>query len=373
MGTACDDINFPKGARDPMNTEALPEPRSGGISATQKAMIFRNMSDGIMTVGENGQITYVNAALLEIFHFEKEEDVLGKSFEKIFLHNKKNHAFNKFFSLATEKRQPTEKTFLRYRMDNGEKLYLDIDVSLMDQNWNHISEDRFPGMMILIENATDRFTLRQREHDYAYIFAGIIFCITSYLMAWSCIRFTLGIQLHTSVYTMIIEVITFALFLEIVFFTSFSLKEIGLVPRWKKFKQNMLETLTIAVISGAVLVLSKIILALFGIQIKSYFLGGSWRGLANYGFTALLQEFLARGVIQTSVKSLMRIKYQKTLGIILTSLLFSLMHMPFGFIFMMGALVLSLALGYLFERQGDLWGCALLHWFCGYLTMCLYF
>lgn len=356
-----------------MNTEILPEPKSSSISATQKDMIFRNMSDGIMTVDENGNITYVNAALLEIFHFEKEKDVLGKSFEKLFLQNKKNRAFIKFFSLAMEKRQPTEKTSLRYRMDNGNRLFLNIDASLMERSWNHISEDRFPGMMILIENATDHFTLRQREHDYAYIFAGIIFCITSYLMAWSCIRFTLGIHLHTSVYTMMIEIITFALFLEIVFFTSFSLKEIGLVPHWKKLKENLLETLTIAVISGAVLVLSKILLSLFGIQIKSYFIGGSWRGLANYGFTALLQEFLARGVIQTSVKSIMRIKYQKALGIILTSLLFSLMHMPFGFIFMMGAFVLSLALGYLFERHGDLWGCALLHWFCGYLTMCLYF
>jgi len=356
-----------------MNTETLPEPKDSGISSAQKDMIFKNISDGIMTVGENGEITYVNAALLDIFHIEKEEDIIGESFEKMFLQNKKNRAFIKFFSLTVQKQQPTEKTSVRYRMDNGEKLFLNIDVSLMERNWTHISEDRFPGMMILIENATDRFTLRQREHDYAYIFAGIILCITSYLMAWNCISFTLGIRLHTSVYTLMIEVITFALFLEIVFFTSFSLKDIGLVPNWKKLRENILETLSIAVIAGAVLVLSKLLLTLFGIQIKSYFIGGSWRGLANYAFTALLQEFLARGVIQTSVKSLMRIKYQKMLGIILTSLLFSLMHMPFGFIFMMGAFVLSLALGYLFERHGDLWGCALLHWFCGYLTMCLYF
>lgn len=356
-----------------MTAEITSEQKRQNISTPQKNMIFKNMSDGIMTVNEKGDITYVNAALLKIFHIEKEEDILGKPFAKIFLKNKKNHAFGKLFTMANKMQPPEEKTFIRYRRENGERLFLNIDISLMEQPEKDCTREDFPGMMILIEDVTDRFTLRQREHDYAYIFAGIIVCITSYLMAWSCIRFTLGIQLNTSVYTLMIEAITFILFLEIVFFTSFSLKDIGLVPRWKSLRANLLETLSIAVAAGAVLVMSKVIFTLLGIQIKSYFIGGSLRGMANYAFTALLQEFLARGVIQTSVKSLMRIKYQKSLGIILTSLLFSLMHIPFGFVFMMGALVLSLALGTLFERHGDLWGCVLLHWFCGYLTMCLYF
>lgn len=356
-----------------MQTELTSEQKNAGLSSLQKDMIFKNMSDGIMTVNEEREITYVNAALLEIFHIEKEEDILGKTFENYFMKNKKNHAFTKFFSLAMDKQMSTKKTSVRYRMDSGEKLYLNIDVSLLNRTNDNSSNKEFPGMMILIENDTDRYMLHQREHDCAFIFAGIIFCITLYLMAWSCIRFTLGIHLNTAVYTVMIEAITFVLFLEIVFFTSFSFRDIGLVPNWKHLKENILETLTIAVIAGAVLVLSKVVLTLFGVQIKSYFIGGSLTGLTNYAFTALLQEFLARGVIQTSVKSLMRIKYQKILGIILTSLLFSLMHMPFGFIFMLGAFVLSIALGYLFERHGDLWGCALLHWFCGYLTMCLYF
>ena len=55
-------------------------------------------------------------------------------------------------------------------------------------------------------------------------------------------------------------------------------------------------------------------------------------GAYIYLFTAFFQEFLARGVIQTSVKSLMKVKYQKQISIFLTSLLFSLMHLPFGFV-----------------------------------------
>ena len=48
-------------------------------------------------------------------------------------------------------------------------------------------------------------------------------------------------------------------------------------------------------------------------------------------------------------------------------------NIPFGFYFMLGAFLLSCALGIIFERQRDIWGCTILHWACGYLAMCLFF
>lgn len=163
------------------------------------------------------------------------------------------------------------------------------------------------------------------------------------------------------------------LFLEILFLTSMSMRDIGLIPKLATIKKNTIETLLIAAISCSVLVLIKVVLTLFGFPVKERFFGGSLHGAYTYLFTALFQEFLSRGVIQTCVKNLMKVKYQKQFGILLTSLLFALMHLPFGFVFMMGALLLSLALGYLFERHGNLWGCAFLHWSCGYVAMALFF
>ena len=228
-------------------------------------------------------------------------------------------------------------------------------------------------MVVLFDDLPSKYRLKQHEHDFAYIFAGLIFCISIYLSIWSLLRFTLKLPLKTPFYTMMIEVMAFILFLEIIFLTSLSLKDIGLIPKISRIKKNLIETFFIALTGCAVLLLSKVIFTLMGIQIKSYFIGGSPEGAYTYLFTAFIQEFLARGVIQTSVKSLMQVKYQKQFGVLLTSLLFSLMHLPFGFIFMIGAFFLSIVLGYLFERQKDLWGCAFLHWSCGYLAMCLYF
>lgn len=342
------------------------------FTSEQKNMIFENMSDGVLLINEQGRITYLNSACADILHVSAEE-MTGSSFQETFLQDRKNRAFNHLFHASMEKGQVVEKTVVKYKIEDSIK-YFSIDISLIQQeNTSLRRKEPFQGMLVLIEDVTDSYNLKQHEHDCAYIFAGLIFCICLYLFAWSLLRFTLHIPLDTSDYTLMIEGITFALFLEIVFLTSFSLKEIGLIPNFSRLKQNGIEVLTTGVIVCVVILLAKLILTLCGIRIKGYFIGGSLHGAYIYLFTAFIQEFLARGVIQTCVKSLMHVKYQKQFGILLTSLLFSLMHLPFGFYFMLGAFLLSLALGIIYERQKDIWGCALLHWGCGYLAMCLFF
>ncbi len=341
------------------------------FSARQNERIFENMSDGIMAINQNGQITYMNSACEQIFDTSL-ANLRQKSFEDAFLGNKKNKAFNKLFLASLRKNVIPEKTTVKYEQ-NAKIQYLSVDISLIHEEEEINEEQDFPGMVVLFDDLTSKYRLKQHEHDFAYIFAGLIFCISIYLSIWSLLRFTLKLPLKTPFYTMMIEVMAFILFLEIIFLTSLSLKDIGLIPKISRIKKNLIETFFIALIGCAVLLLSKVILTLMGIQIKSYFIGGSPEGAYTYLFTAFIQEFLARGVIQTSVKSLMQVKYQKQFGVLLTSLLFSLMHLPFGFIFMIGAFFLSIVLGYLFERQKDLWGCAFLHWSCGYLAMCLYF
>lgn len=120
-------------------------------------------------------------------------------------------------------------------------------------------------------------------------------------------------------------------------FTSFSLKDVGLIPRRKNILSNIKQTATICLFAIAVLLVAKLFLRVLGAPVKQNFMGGSVHGAVTYLFTALLQEFLARGVIQTSVKNLMRVKHQIPVSIFLTSMLFTLMHLPYGFIFMMGA------------------------------------
>lgn len=342
------------------------------LSSSQKEMVFENMSDGVMTINETGNITYMNSACERIFGSPVSE-IEDKSFEELFLQNKKNRAFNKLFLSALRKNTVSEKNVVKYQLD-GHTKYLSIAITLIHKDDKPLTrKDGFPGMLLLIEDVTEQNKLKQLERDSAVIFSGIVFCISIYLSIWSLLSFTLKIHLPTSSYTLMIEGMTFLLFLEIIFFTSLSMRDIGLVPKLATIKRNALEVFSIAAVACGIMLILKLCLTLFGFPVKEQFIGGSFHGAYTYLFTAFFQEFLARGVIQTSVKSLMKIKHQTIFGILVTSLLFSLMHLPFGFVFMMGAFVLSLALGYLFERYGNLWGCAFLHWSCGYLAMALFF
>ncbi len=342
------------------------------FTSEQKNLIFENMSSGVVLINENEEITYANSAFTKIFQTTSEK-LNGSSFREAFLQNKKNLRFNKLFLAGMDKGHFVEKKVVRYRIDDTIK-YLAINITLIQQeNTSLRQREPFQGMLVMIDDVTDSYQLKQHKHDCAYIFAGLIFCISIYLSIWRLCRFTLKMPLSTSDYTLMIEIMAFILFLEIIFFTSFSLREIGLIPDFSHIKKDLKEIAITGGIVCVIILLAKVILMLCGIKIKGYFIGGSLRGAATYIFTAFIQEFLARGVIQTCVKSIMQVKYQKQFGIVLTSLLFSLMHLPFGFYFMLGAFVLSLALGIIYEHQKNIWGCVLLHWGCGYLAMCLFF
>lgn len=338
------------------------------LSTTQIDTVFDSMSDGVMTLNHHGTITYANLSCRHIFKLTDDVSLNIVSFEQVFLTNpKKNKAMQKLFHSIINGTLEKKEVHLNYYTDSGEKISLLIQVSMQNET------SAFPKILLIIKDRSVHSTLRQRDRDCAFIFSGLIICVTLYLMTWSCIRFTLNIHLRTAVYTIMIETIAFFLFLEIIFLTSFSLKDLGLLPNSRTFLKNAKETLTIILIYSIIMVILNSLLFLTGNNVKSRFIGGSPAGALNYVMTAFIQEFLARGVIQNCIKVLVKIRYQKFFCVLLTSLLFSLMHIPFGFIFMMGAFLLSLILGYVYERQKNLWGCFLLHWSCGYLTMCMFF
>ena len=54
------------------------------LSNDQKNMVFENMSDGIITVNAEGNITYLNSACMEILE-TGEQEILNQSFRNILI------------------------------------------------------------------------------------------------------------------------------------------------------------------------------------------------------------------------------------------------------------------------------------------------
>lgn len=339
------------------------------FSPREAGKIFDNMSDGVILVDEDACVAYFNSASRKIFF--KDEEVLNRSFEEAFLSDPSNKEFNNFF-FEIMKHNKNEKKTLVFYLPNGEKLHLLVEVSMKNDGSYH-EEDEFKGMLIMVEDVTIHYRLKTVSHDCAHIFASLIVGICVYLSVWSLCRFSLEIPLKAKHYTYMIEGITLILFFDIWLFTSFKMGDIGLMINTKRWKRNALEILILGAIGCGALLLLRCGQIWFNLPGKSYFIGGSFGGARSYLITSFLQEFLARGVIQTSLKYMLQVKHQRGLTIFTTSLLFMMMHLPFGFFFMLGAFALSVVLGFIYERQQDLYGCALLHWGVGYLAMCLFY
>ncbi len=335
------------------------------LSLIHSASIFENMSDGVFIINANREISYANPSAERIFACE--EDYLNnKPIASAILTNRKNRSFNKLMINILRSARQSDSSVVTYH--NGkEKKVLNIRIN------KQVNDKDEETILVMMEDITANHNLKRYERDCAIIFAALITCICVYLSVWCLFEFTLHLHLDTSIYTFMIEGIAFLLFLQILLFTSMTPGDIGIFVRPKRLFHTFRQVLPIGLAVCALLILINVLLRSNGIYVKPYFIGGSLYGAYTYIFTAILQEFLSRGVIQTCVKALMKIKGQRFLTIMLSSLLFALMHLPFGFPFMAGSFLLSVILGIIYEKQENIWGCAFLHWACGYIAMALFF
>ncbi|MFC1723839.1 CPBP family intramembrane glutamic endopeptidase, partial [Nanoarchaeota archaeon] len=95
----------------------------------------------------------------------------------------------------------------------------------------------------------------------------------------------------------------------------------------------------------------------------------SWRDLI-YPITVPIQEMGARALPHTILRNVLKGTWHKTFTIIMiTSLIFGLSHISFGFSMVILTFLLGIFLGCVFEWKRNFWGICLVHMVIGYLIM----
>lgn len=155
-----------------------------------------------------------------------------------------------------------------------------------------------------------------------------------------------------------------------------SLRDIGL--RVENPKKTFLPSILIAVggtvlLVGAKLVILQVAPSFF--PADAPFWDWSVGNLSDvfYPLTVLLQEFLDRGAMQANLKRIFVGRYASALSIVVSSLIFGVLHISYGLPFMLGAALLLGVLGVLYEKQGNLWGLAIVHYVLGEVVTFLRF
>ncbi|HHW47617.1 MAG TPA: cyclic nucleotide-binding domain-containing protein [Clostridiaceae bacterium] len=210
--------------------------------------------------------------------------------------------------------------------------------------------------------------------ELASLFTSIVLLITSYTFILGLLS-TEAIVRHLpeqSSYfiSRIIEVTTLALVVKIIRNSSLSWKDFGLTLSGAK--KSIMESLVISLAIMGILALAKYALIVAypdkipdkRIIVWEYF----DYTYVTYLVVAPLQEFITRGVVQSSLERLLVGRSKVVLSIIITSLLFGSLHVFASIYLALAAVVTGWLWGWMYYRHKNLIGISISHFLIGNFT-----
>ena len=169
-----------------------------------------------------------------------------------------------------------------------------------------------------------------------------------------------------------VEVLGLVLIIFVFKFTSLTWKDIGLFAG--NGQRTRIMTIVLCLVTTVVLVTLKLIFR----DNPSVVRPGPFIDFSRMDFnrwfyivTAFVQEFLARGCVQSNLKRISASKHPARISIIMASLVFAVLHIHLGPVFMVGAALLSGILGIVYDRQDNIYGVWIIHWYAGTLAAVL--
>ena len=230
-------------------------------------------------------------------------------------------------------------------------------------------------MVEIPKEFSDPFFMRSAGYDASIVFSCVTACVCLYLLLLATIDF-LKLNVATKALTQVINGMVFIGGIIIYKKTDFLVEDLGLKLRKPKQTFGLAGIISIAVVG--LLMLAKLVIQ----EISPTFFDAdapfwNWNiGLyswISYIFTCVIQEFLARSMIYSSIKKMFDGKNGTIMAILLSSLLFGAVHIAHGFMYMMAAMILLGALGGLYEKQRNIWGVTIIHFVLGQAACCLGF
>ncbi len=326
--------------------------------------ILRDMNDGVLALDTQGNIIYLNSRGCELLGERK--DLTGARYATALMGSDsdgKNDAFHQFVLDAVYDKDHTHNGQVEYTAADGTIRCLSMTSSFLKSD----DGEKQIGVVVLFADVTEVEKLHRQRRESSTVFAVLMICVCSYLFLWSLLRY-LNIEPPGWVMNIMIEAISVVMFIIILKTTSFSIKDIGL--RVTNPKGTFVPDISITLGGFALLVLGKVVLLRVA---PGFFPQGApfWDWSVGtfadviYPLTVVLQEFLARGVMQENLRRIFTGRHATAMSIVVSSLVFGVLHIAYGFAFMVGATLLLGVLGIFYHKQGNIWGLCIIHYVLG--------
>lgn len=322
--------------------------------------VLRDMSTAVVVLNTKGHVLYVNHPASEMLELPAEFSEKEIRFPEI-SDNNYNDEFNEYIFNALYQKENTHIGHVRYMTPSGRKYVFRMSSSFLE------GEGASSRIVITLADETEAEKMRQRLVDSSTTFTTFLFGFCGWMIFYALWEY-LKRPFSADYLTHGIEVLGLLMLGFILRYTSLSWRDLGIHADDPK------KTLKSALIAAGCSVLFLCALKL-GIRIfrpQAFrpdlpFLDLRLFGLRQilYVFTAGIQEFLARSVMQGNLKRIMVSRHNGAMSILLSSLVFAALHIHLGFLFMMGAAVLAGLEGILYEKHKTIYGVWVVHWVFG--------
>ena len=334
--------------------------------------ILRDIDDGVLALDKTGHFMYINHQCQELLELSGEE--IGQSYAEVFYDDhcaNKNEDFHQLIVNAIYKKDQTHCDSVIFTNTKNKQKHLSVRSSFLK---NEETNEKI-GVVVVISDITETEVLKKKRNDAAVVFACVTACVCLYLLLLAMLEF-LKVNVPTKMLTQVINAMVFVFGIIIYRKTDFSIDELGLKLTKPKQTFGLASIVSISIV-GLLMLVKLVVLQVY----PSFFAADTpfWNwdigiySWVSYIFTCIIQEFLARSMIYTSIRKMFDGKKSVITAIVLSSLLFGAVHIAHGFMYMIAAIILLGSLGGLYEKQRNIWGVTIIHFVLGQAACCLGF
>ena len=321
--------------------------------------VLRDMYDAVLVLDGKGNIVYVNGPAARMLELDEGYCEAGARFSLLSA-NGYNESFDDAIFAALYNKDETTVKKVPYMAPSGKKY-----VFIMSSSFMQDTEGSY--LVITLSDETTAEEMTRKFRDSSNTFTTFLFAFTGWILIYAFWEF-MGRPVAADFMTHGVEVLGIIMLVLILCRTSFSWRDLGVVTH----EPGKTVKTALIVAGGAFLFLVALKLVFRMIDPNCFepeapFLDIRRFGLRQlvYVFTAGIQEFLARSVIQRNLKRITSGTHTALLAILLSSLIFAALHIHFGFLFMLGSAVLAGLEGILYEKQQNILGVWIVHWVFG--------
>lgn len=330
---------------------------------TFESRVLRDIHSSVIVLDNKGMIRYINKPAARKFEIDENVEP-GKVHFEANVENSYNDDFNQYIFDSIYQKKSTHSGTVKYMSKSGIQFVFRISAS-------YFEEEDF--VIITLEDITIENALEERVHDSSLVFTAFLFMLSIWIIICELVDY-IGNTIPNHIMTIGVEIMGVLLFIFILKFTSLSFKDIGLFT--SNTKKVVRDGILISISCIIILVLIKFITRQFNPNafkpnMPFFNLDTVKRIGITYFFTAGVQEFLARGVVQSNLERMIVGDHKKGIAIVLSGLLFATLHLYYGFFFMMGAAVLAMIEGVLYSKQKSLISIWIVHYIFGLAGMTL--